>query len=586
MLIALSIFGWNRTQFTLDDQEFQIVGGAIDLIRIPHQYWENRIISAKTMGINTMVVQLNWNAIEQADGSLDFTTEQNNLSNFIQLCKKHDLQLILRPGPQSHYYTAIGGVPIRMHYINVSSRDVNDKVWVAGVSAYIQAVSEIVKKNVENVAMIQLDQLTGLDSVSGDYLRLLRQLYISNGIFGPFTLLESATKLNNLQGAAIGLSGSVEQYEVDTVQKSWPHWPVYYGNKYTGGATTYLSDSPKQKILRIQDELKNKQSMIFFPICGGTSFGLEAGGISSMTYDAYTTSNDFGAPLTENGYPTPSFLRLQKQIKGSNEDKVDVLPMQSVQEFTMKKVGTIEAQNFVSKGTFVEPPTFESQNQREGMGIYEIQITPNSSGIFSFEKVRDYAQIYLDGELIHTFDRQQDVSFNYLIEDTKSGLLKIVVDTSGHSGFPGYSYTDDLKGLWGLNLFNNSKMTNFKLSLLDIENFKPVEKLTEGSFIGGLFQGQFTANQTDTYLDLKNFKKGYVFVNGINIGRYWNVKDDQSKNHYSRMYCPGVYLKSGINEITVLDVISTLTQVQVAGFELAFACPAGQVEHGQECNKE
>jgi beta-galactosidase len=42
----------------------------------------------------------------------------------------------------------------------------------------------------------------------------------------------------------------------------------------------------------------------------------------------------------------------------------------------------------------------------------------------------------------------------------------------------------------------------------------------------------------DTFLNLKKFKKGYIWVNGRNLGRYWNVGPQD------KLYCPGVWLKS------------------------------------------
>lgn len=51
----------------------------------------------------------------------------------------------------------------------------------------------------------------------------------------------------------------------------------------------------------------------------------------------------------------------------------------------------------------------------------------------------------------------------------------------------------------------------------------------------------------DTYLNLKNYIKGYVWVNGRNLGRYWN------KGPQYKLYCPGVWLNK-TNEIIVLEL--------------------------------
>lgn len=50
----------------------------------------------------------------------------------------------------------------------------------------------------------------------------------------------------------------------------------------------------------------------------------------------------------------------------------------------------------------------------------------------------------------------------------------------------------------------------------------------------------------DTYLDASELTKGYIFVNGRNLGRYWN------KGPQTRLFCPGVWLKQGANTIHVL----------------------------------
>lgn len=64
-----------------------------------------------------------------------------------------------------------------------------------------------------------------------------------------------------------------------------------------------------------------------------------------------------------------------------------------------------------------------------------------------------------------------------------------------------------------------------------------------------LSRATFTLNEVgDTFFNMKNFKKGYVWVNGHNLGRYWNVGPSQ------KIFCPGVWLKSGQNEFYVLDV--------------------------------
>ncbi|MFS0661128.1 hypothetical protein AB1L07_20125 [Niallia alba] len=61
---------------------------------------------------------------------------------------------------------------------------------------------------------------------------------------------------------------------------------------------------------------------------------------------------------------------------------------------------------------------------------------------------------------------------------------------------------------------------------------------------------QFTFNAStigDTFIDLEGWGKGFVTVNGFNIGRFWE------KGPQQRLYIPGPILKQGVNEIIVFE---------------------------------
>ena len=51
----------------------------------------------------------------------------------------------------------------------------------------------------------------------------------------------------------------------------------------------------------------------------------------------------------------------------------------------------------------------------------------------------------------------------------------------------------------------------------------------------------------DTFVRLSNFKKGFVVVNGFNIGRYWEIGPQQT------LYLPKSLLNAGRNEIIVFE---------------------------------
>jgi beta-galactosidase len=69
---------------------------------------------------------------------------------------------------------------------------------------------------------------------------------------------------------------------------------------------------------------------------------------------------------------------------------------------------------------------------------------------------------------------------------------------------------------------------------------------------GLFFRGEFTLDKpADTFIDVTGYKKGVVWVNGHNLGRYWEIGPQ------FRLYCPASFLKAGRNEVVVLDLLKT-----------------------------
>ncbi len=53
----------------------------------------------------------------------------------------------------------------------------------------------------------------------------------------------------------------------------------------------------------------------------------------------------------------------------------------------------------------------------------------------------------------------------------------------------------------------------------------------------------------DTFIDVSNYQKGTVWVNGHNLGRYWNIGPQ------TRLYCPANWLKPKDNVVLILDLL-------------------------------
>jgi beta-galactosidase len=66
------------------------------------------------------------------------------------------------------------------------------------------------------------------------------------------------------------------------------------------------------------------------------------------------------------------------------------------------------------------------------------------------------------------------------------------------------------------------------------------------------FRAHFTLTAAhDTFLDTRNLGKGAIWINGHNLGRFWNTGPQQT------LYVPGPWLHTGSNEIVIFDLLPT-----------------------------
>ena len=73
-----------------------------------------------------------------------------------------------------------------------------------------------------------------------------------------------------------------------------------------------------------------------------------------------------------------------------------------------------------------------------------------------------------------------------------------------------------------------------------------------------IYEGEFTLDQPgDTFIDMRAWGKGVIFINGKHIGRYWKVGPQQT------LYIPGVWLRKGENKIVIFEQLNEVPQQNV-----------------------
>ena len=98
----------------------------------------------------------------------------------------------------------------------------------------------------------------------------------------------------------------------------------------------------------------------------------------------------------------------------------------------------------------------------------------------------------------------------------------------GHINFT-IAMDSDRKGIYGAVTLDKVPLKHWQMALLPLEDdwISGLPQAAPGGTKeprpGGVYRGQFTLDKVaDTFLDMSRWKKGVVWVNGHNLGRYWS----------------------------------------------------------------
>ena len=122
------------------------------------------------------------------------------------------------------------------------------------------------------------------------------------------------------------------------------------------------------------------------------------------------------------------------------------------------------------------------------------------------------------------------VNFDKSIHDRK-GITRRVEVLSG----------DTARELKGWTVYNLPPFHDF----VSHRNYRPGKADGMPAYYRATFKLDCTG---DTFLDMRTWGKGMVWVNGHALGRFWEIGPQQT------LYMPGCWLKKGENEIIVLDL--------------------------------
>jgi len=564
------VFSFRDSVFLLDGKPFQIISGEMHPARIPREYWRHRIRMAKAMGCNTIAVYLFWNYHESSPGVWDFRTGNHDIAAFIRMCGEEKMWVLLRPGPYVCAEWDWGGLPFYL----LKTPDIKVRCMDP---RYMRAVKRYITRVATEVAPLQCDKggpilMTQIENEYGSYgndrtyLETLRKWWRAAGIRVPFYTADGATaymlEAGSLPGCAIGLDSGGSDGDFEQAFRQDPHVPAFSSETYPGWLTHWKEKWQRPDTSGILRELRyllsHHRSFNIYVVHGGTNFGFTAGAnaFSPIQFQPDVTSYDYDAPIDEQGNATPKYYALRKLIgeyTGKALPEVPApVPAMEVASFNLEPFTSLW-EHLPMGVQSPQPRPMEDYGQHSGLILYRTHLIGHKSGNLTITEPHDYAMVFLNGKLVDTMFRDGGKwAVKLPKSDVKDPLLEILVEGMGHINFA--QYMIDRKGITDRVTLNGMTLMNWEIFNLPLDE-SYVEGLTGTGNKGGdlkegiFFKGSFELGQTaDTYFDMSGFKKGVVWVNGHNLGRYWYVGPQQ------RLYCPASWLKKGKNEMMVLDL--------------------------------
>lgn len=554
-----------NNHFMKDGKEIKIISGAVHYFRNMPDTWDYIFKQLKALGCNCVETYCAWNMHEKKPGEYCFDGILN-IAEFIKLAEKNDLMVIVRPGPYICAEWEFGGLPWWLQTDDTIEIRCSNPSYMENFERYLkrlfQEIRPLLFTNGGPIIMLQCENEYGYYGDDKEYLRRLYEIYRENGIDVPLFTSDGTSAENLLDGTIDGCmatlnfgSNVARNFEAHDqlfpdqpkmCMEMWNGWFDAWGDSehHTTSAETYAG---------VVDDMLEKGSMNMYMFIGGTNFGFTSGANHYETFAPDVTSYDYDALLSECGDVTPKYYAVRNVIqKYADAPLPDVLPNRAKKAYG--KVTMTESADLLDNLEALSSPVVSCvpkcmEDYHQGYGYIAYQTTLNRDypeSVLSFESIGDRAVVYINKTLAGTVyinDEKLELTFHAKAGDT----LTILCENMGRANFG--SKMMRKKGIAGRCLIDGKIHFHWNVFTLPMEDLSALNYTNSAAHFGSTFyRAAFHIEETaDTFLELKNFTKGFVMINGFNLGRYWEIGPQK------RLFVPASVLKNGVNEIVIFE---------------------------------
>lgn len=573
------MFEIKNKEFYMNGKPFKIYSGAMHYFRIMPEYWEDRLTKLKLAGFNTVETYVCWNLHEPKpnefcfDGMLDIV-------KFVKTAKKVGLYCIVRPGPYICAEWDFGGLPAWLLKDKNMQIRCNYPDYLAFVERFYKKLLPMLVPYLEtnggNIIAMQVENEYGSYGNDKKYLSFIENLmkecnidvlyFTSDGNWknmlsgGSLPHIYKVLNFGSRAKTAFNCLKDFENNGPNMCGEFWCGWFDHWGDKHH---TRNASSVGKE----IKDFLDIGANFNFYMFHGGTNFGFTAGANYSKTYEPTVTSYDYCALLNEWGDYTPAYHEVRRILCEHQGIEMEDLPdspkLQTIGNVELTEFASLfdNLSNIAEKHYSPVPESMEYFDQNFGLIYYESVIKGKYDiSQLDIRDVHDFGYVYLDNKLKKIIRRTDKVSgikgikslfskknSDKFLMSAINGERKIgvLVDAMGR-----VNYGDkmiDRKGIADIYIGAQRHM-GYDIYTLPLDNLEKLKFDNSNRSLPLFLKGSFKADsKDDCFIHLNGFKKGYVWVNGFNLGRYWEIGPQKS------LYLPGALLNED-NEIIVLEM--------------------------------
>uniref|UniRef100_A0A6P7G1Q1 Beta-galactosidase n=1 Tax=Diabrotica virgifera virgifera TaxID=50390 RepID=A0A6P7G1Q1_DIAVI len=597
----------DKPYFTLNDRNISIYSGAMHYFRVPRAYWRDRLRKMRAAGLNTVESYIPWNLHEPRSGEYDFGNTTNDMSDFLHLeeflktAQEEDLFAIVRAGPFICAEFEFGGFPswlLRDDNLEVRTNNEQYMNYVArffNVLIPILAALQFTKGGPILMFQVENEYANGSQKKSTAYLEFLRQLMLNNGINELLVTADNPSRgaggtIRNKFFMTANFKDNAKQ-NLDQIRALQPNKPLMTMEYYPGWFDFWGSKHNNVDLdgfIQVYEDILNYPSSVnIYMFHGGTNYGF-LNGAENLKYDeletdyhSITSSYDYTSPLDESGEYSDKYWAVKNILEKHTKVKTklpDVPPSRQKIAYgtvTIEKQLTIEEAlqtiTPVSSHSVIPMEKLDingNSGQSFGYIAYRKVLDIPANAILKIEgRVCDTVMVLVNGQLISPWlSRAADLNLfgtsriengTLTLSQTylQGATLDLIVENWGRINVKVYKQH---KGLaQGGVLINNEYITDwliypleFKKSWTNNINFQ--SSYNENTVGPVLYKGTLTIEgiPKDTFVDMRNWRKGITIVNGFVLGRYARMGPIQT------LYLPAPLLKEGANNIVVFEHFS------------------------------